>query len=65
MGEVVLAKVWPHKIFDVEYHGVLVDVALGLKSLYLALYGLPCIFMRLLEMVDACTCIHIDGILWW
>ena len=60
VGEALLAKVDPHKISDVEHHGVRVDVELGRKSLYLALDVVPCILMHLLEMVHTCTCIHID-----
>ena len=64
-GEAVLAKVYPHKISNVEYHGVLVDVALGRKSLYLALDSMSCSFMHLLEMSHTCTCVQIDALLEW
>ena len=63
LWKVVLAKMYPHEISNVEDHGVLVDVALGRKSLYLALNGVPCIVMHLLEMVHTCTCVHIDALL--
>ena len=49
--------------FNVEYHGVLVDVELGRESLYLALNGVPCIFMHLLEVVDSGTRVHVGALL--
>ena len=53
--EAFLAKVYPHEISNVEYHGLLVDVDLGREALYLAFDGVPCIFMHLLEIVHSCT----------
>ena len=51
------------KISNVEYHGVLVEVELGYESLYLALNGVPCIFMHLLEIVDSGTRVHVCALL--
>ena len=59
----VLAKVYPHKISNVEYHGLLVDVKLGRETLYMALNGVPCIFMHLLEIVYSGTRVHVDVLL--
>ena len=46
-----------------EYHGLLVDIELGRESLYLALDGVPCIFMHLLEEVHSGTRVHVDVLL--
>ena len=63
VGEAFLAKVSPHKISNVEYHGLFVDVGLGRESLYLALDGVPCIFMHFLEVVDSGTRVHVGALL--
>ena len=47
------------QISNVEHHGVLVEAELGRELLYLALNGVPCIFMHLLEIVDSGTCVHV------
>ena len=65
VGEAVLAKVYPHKISNVEYHVILVDVELGCESLYLELNGVPCIFMHLLEVVGLVTRIHVCALVEW
>ena len=49
----------------VEYHGLLVDVELGRESFYLALNGVPCIFMHRLEVVDSGTRVHVCALLEW
>ena len=63
LWEAVLAKVYPHSITNVEDHRLLVEVELGHKALNLALDGVSCIFMHLLEMCHTRTCIQIDALL--
>ena len=65
LWKTVLVKVSPHEITSVEYHRVLVEVELGRKTLNLALDGVPCIFMHLLEMCRSCASIQIDALLEW
>jgi hypothetical protein len=43
-------------------YGLLVDVELGREAMYLALDGVPCIFMHLVE-IGSCTSIHVDVLL--
>ena len=63
LREVILAKVLPHEITNVEDHRLLVEVQLGRKALNLSLGGVSCIFMHLLEMCHSCTCVQIDALL--
>ena len=46
----VMPRGIPHEVSNVEYHAMLVDVELGRESLYLALDGVPCIFVHLLDV---------------
>ena len=50
-------------ISDVEYHGLFVDVELGREALDLALDGVPCIFMHLLNVACMGTCVEVGVLL--
>ena len=65
LWEAVLAKAQPHSITNVEDPRLLVEVELGRKALNLALDGVSCIFMHLLEMCHTRTCVQIDALLEW
>ena len=65
LWKALLPKVYPHEITNVEDHRLPVDVELGRKVLYLALDGVSCIFMHLIEMGHSCTCVQIVSLLEW
>ena len=50
------------RVATVEYHGLLVDVELGRESLYLALDGVPCIFMHLLDIPCTGICVEVGAL---
>ena len=65
LWKMVLVKVYPHEITNIKDHRVLVEVELGCKALNLALDGVPCVFMHLLEMCRSCASVQIDALLEW
>ena len=63
IGDLVWLHLRKERFPNLEYHGLLVDVELGRESLYLALDGVSCIFVHLLEEVDSGTRVHVCALL--
>ena len=51
------------RISNVEYHGVFVGVDLGGETLDLTHYGVPCIFVHLLDVACTSTCVEVGALL--